>query len=113
MTTNPDARQAFIDGLRSLADFLAANPIVPVPRYGHEITLHTSGSDADNRRTVEEFAAITGAALTDEVHYRASRSFGPVAYQAVAIPAAAMDAHRALMSYDGSVTPGADQREAA
>ena len=44
-TTDPGTRQAFISGLRNLADYLTSNPSVPVPRYGTEIHLCASSTD--------------------------------------------------------------------
>jgi hypothetical protein len=123
MTTDPATRQAFIDGLRSLADFLDAHPGLPVQRYGQKITLHTGHELPDDgtwdgaRRAVEAFAEAAGAELTQTPggHYLASRSFGPITYEAVAISPAVMAEHEALMSYSGHVTPGTvtDQQQVA
>lgn len=107
-TTDPDARKAFIGGLRALARFLASHPDMPVPIYGSDLLL--SGSDADDPRGfVEAFAAMTGAAVTDKWaetgHYDAARSFGPVSYHAYAVSDATMAAYRAETSYAGCVQP--------
>lgn len=107
MTTDPATRQAYIAGLRALARFLSANPEVPVPDYGTGVLLFADGSDEGKRRAVDRFAALTGARVTDSVHYTAVRAFGPVRYEAVAVPAAVSAAYRAHMTYDGCVTPDA------
>jgi hypothetical protein len=113
MTTDPEARAAFIAGLLDLACFLDAHPDLPVQRYGQEITLHVGHELPDDgtwegaRRAVEAFAAAAGAELSETPggHYRASRSFGPVRYEAVAISPTARARHRADASYHGCVRP--------
>jgi hypothetical protein len=86
-------RAAWVAGLRDLAGFLAAHPDVPVPP-----AYHTQGicefpegdSDAERRAGVDRAAAALGvqAAESRGGHYKASASFGPVEYVAVAIPRA-------------------------
>lgn len=115
-----DAREAFVAGLRELADFLAADPAVPVPKYGETILLTTHGDDDENRRAVDEFAAAVGAAAPDGWDeygsYAASRAFGPVTYKAVAHSAASMDLYhesqRVAQEYRDSVAR-AESLEAA
>ena len=36
--TDPDTRKAYITALHELADYLTANPAIPVPRYGTTAT---------------------------------------------------------------------------
>ena len=91
MTTDPEVRKAFIAGLRALARYLASHPEAPVPPYGTMIGLPaTGGTDEDNRREVDLFAVVMGATVTDDRggYYTASRTFGPVSYEATAISAA-------------------------
>jgi hypothetical protein len=108
-TTDPDARKAFVDGLRALARFLVSHPDVPVPAYGTTILLSTLGTDDENRRDVDGFTAATAATVDDDWdrngHYRAARMFGPVEYAAVAISEARMAAYRAETTCSGCVQP--------
>jgi hypothetical protein len=107
-TTDPDARKAFIDGLRALARFLVTHQDMPVPAYGTDVLLSGSKTD-DPRGFVDAFAAMTGAAVEDKWaetgHYDAARAFGPVNYRAYAISDAAMAEHCAWSSYSGCVRP--------
>lgn len=108
-TTDPDARKAFVDGLRALARFLAAHPDVPVPEYRTDILMGLPGDDDEARRGVSAFAAMTGAAVTDtwdkDGHCNAHRAFGPVTLRAYAVSAARMAVHYAESSYAGCVQP--------
>jgi hypothetical protein len=112
-TTDPDARKAFVEGLRALARFLVSHSEVPVPAYTTSILLSESCA-ADSRGFVDTFAAMTGAQVDDRWdtsgHYHATRAFGPVEYEAYAISAPAMAAHTALSSYSGCVQPGGPAR---
>jgi hypothetical protein len=103
MTTDPAAREAFIAGLRQLARFLASHPAAPVPKWGTSILLTTHGTDDEDRRAVDEFAAVTGAMITDEWdedgRYLATRMFGVVEYKAVAHSEAHMAEYHARQAY--------------
>ena len=81
-------RAALISGFRALADYLESNPEVPAPASP---TVHTFPSADDwpqMRAEIDATAARLGvtARLTGGGHYVAVRYFGPVEYQAVAIP---------------------------
>jgi hypothetical protein len=108
-TTDDTIRQVFIIGLRNLADYLASNPSVPVPRYGTEIHLHASSTDDGGCAQVDHFARHTGAAIENRLaqsgHYEAVLLFGPVGYRIIAISDARMAIHHASDSYYGCVTP--------
>ena len=104
MTTDCTVRAEFIAGLRRLADFLAANPKVPVPTYGTEITVHAKGTDDQQRAEVDRIAVLIGSPASDGAHYETARDFGPIAYRAVAVPEQHMSDWHALMSYSGQVT---------
>ena len=108
-STDPANRQAFITGLRDLADYLDQHPAVPVPRYGTEVYLSASSTDDGGCAQVDHFARQLGVTPQDELdctgHYSAARSFGPVGYRMIAISADAMARHRASDSYYGCVTP--------
>jgi hypothetical protein len=83
-------RQAFIDGLRALADFLESNRGVPTPKYTTEVLVFPPfASDDDKRREIDLIASRIGSGTETSRggHYMASRRFGPVEYRAVAIPA--------------------------
>ncbi|MFB9833812.1 hypothetical protein [Actinoallomurus acaciae] len=107
-------RTDLIGGLYALADFLDANPAVPVPRFSTEVLVHARGTDKEAFAEVDRVAALLGVAVRDQTarggHYKAVRSFGPVDYRYVAIPTAVMAVHRAGQSYAESVVP---DREAA
>ncbi|WP_214111066.1 hypothetical protein [Acrocarpospora catenulata] len=103
MTTDSTVRADFIAGLRRLADFLAANPKVPVPTYGTEVTVHARGTDDEQRTAVDLIADLIGSPASDGDHYTTGRDFGPIAYRAVAIPADRSADYDAWSSYYGSV----------
>ena len=109
LTTDTATRQAFITGLRDLADYLDRHPAVPVPAYGTEIHLCASSTDDGGCAQVSHFARHTGATVENSLprsgHYEAVRSFGPVGYRMTAISDAAMARHHAADTYYGCVTP--------
>ena len=104
-----DQRLAFIAGLRALADFLTANPAIPVPPHGEEITLHLDAAEDGGCTQVRRLAQLLNAHVTDETahdgHCYATRSFGPLTYRVVSIPNSRMARHQALWSYEGCVQP--------
>ena len=108
-TTDPGIRQAFITGLRALADYLDRHPAVPVPRYGTEVYLSAASTDDGGCAQVAQFARQLGitppTAISYSGHYEAARSFGPVSYRMIAISDAAMARCLATDSYYGCVTP--------
>lgn len=105
-TTDPQARAAFVDGLRALADFLAAHGGLPVPQCETDVTFYPDGSDDDKRAEVDRLAASLGVRPACQAGlYRAVRSFGPVTYQAVLLPEAKLAATEALMSYSSAFAP--------
>ena len=110
-TTDPAARQALITGLRDLADYLASNPAVSVPRYGIEITVFASSTEDGGCAEVDRFARQLGVPVCDDLdhggRYWAARSFGPVGYTMSAISDYQMARHHAETSYRGCVTPDA------
>ena len=108
-TTDPDTRQAFITGLRDLADYLASHPDIPVPTYGTEIYLTAASTDDGGCAQVSQFARQLGItspqAISYSGHYEAARRFGTVSYRMTAISPAAMARHLAADSYCGCVIP--------
>jgi hypothetical protein len=98
------ARAQTIAGLRALADFLEANPNVPVREYGAEYTVFARREDdAAERAQVDSIARALGETVTDEIgdggHYTVSKTFGRITYNATHIPVRRRVAHDALMSY--------------
>ncbi|KPI18687.1 hypothetical protein OK074_7881 [Actinobacteria bacterium OK074] len=81
-------REAFIAGLRELAEFLAANPEVLVPRYPVLGVIVNAADDTARRAGVHLVAALLGAPVEDlgQGFYSANRQFGPVAYRVTAVP---------------------------
>ena len=102
-------RQAFITGLRNLADYLASHPAVPVPRYGTEILLFADSTDDGGCAQVDHFARQLGVTPDDDLarsgHYGAARSFGPIGYRMTAISDHAVARYHAESTYRGCITP--------
>jgi len=88
-TTDPGARARFIRALRDLADYLDRHPAIPVPKTGQTLTLHASYADYGGRAQVDHIAQLLDAGIRDETahggHYWATRQFGPIGYEIVAI----------------------------
>lgn len=103
------ARTDLVAGLRALADFLEANPAVPIPRYGHMFSVTTSGSDEQKLSQVKFTSLAIGEDAMDDTasggHYWTQRRFGPVSYRINAVSDAAM---RRWHQATTSVKPGAD-----
>jgi hypothetical protein len=95
-------RTEVVAGLRALADFLEANPAVPIPRHGHDFFVSTSGSDEQKRSQVKFASLAIGEDVTDDTtsgHYWTQRRFGSVSYRIVAVSDAAQQRwQRAAMS---------------
>jgi hypothetical protein len=108
-STDPDNRHAFITGLRDLADYLTANPGLPVPPYGTTITVHADTADHGGRGQVDTIAVLLGIAPEDNTadigYYEAGRSFGPVSYLACAASEQFKARYEAHLSYWGCVLP--------
>ncbi|GAA2130415.1 hypothetical protein [Actinomadura napierensis] len=98
------ARHQVITGLRALADFLEANPAVPVPEYGETFDVFPRDCDDDcSAALVGDVAALLGVQADDDRpsggHYTASRSFGRITYRIIHIPDRNRRRHEAYMSY--------------
>ncbi|WP_169981732.1 hypothetical protein [Microbispora sp. H10836] len=103
-------RTATIAGLRALADFLEANPAVPVPRSSISITYFPDrADDAGMRAEIDRIAGLLGAEIDPGrlpySHYRTGLDFGPVRYEALAVLAAARARHEAVTSYEDCILP--------
>ncbi|WP_339155527.1 hypothetical protein [Actinomadura luteofluorescens] len=102
------ARHQTIAGLRALADFLEANPSVPIKEYGGDYNVYTrTGDDPAAVAAVDQVAALLNTEVTDDRphggHYIASKTFGRITYQIVHIPARQMDEHHAHISYRDNI----------
>ena len=98
------ARVQTIRGLRALADFLEANPTVPVSTYGADYKIFTRGeSDEGERAEIDRIASTLGEDVKDDTarggHYTVAKTFGRITYTAVHVPARRQAAYEALMSY--------------
>jgi hypothetical protein len=100
------ARHQTISGLRALADFLEANPGVPVREFGFDLSVYTSDrhSDACQRAEVGRVAVLLGATPIDRTatggHLMVSKTLGRITYEVVHIPSQAWAAHKARTSYE-------------
>ena len=107
--TDPDVRAAFITALRQLADFLDANPDLPVPPYGISIDVHAERTDDGGKTEVDSVAGQLGAHVRDDTarggHYRTGRDFGSVRYGVVSVSSDSYRRYLADSSYRGCVTP--------
>jgi hypothetical protein len=103
------ARTRTVNGLRELADFLQANPAVPVHDYGWTFSIYGRRGvpDAYQRAEVDHIAELLGVQVRDETarggHYYASRSFGLITYEAVHISAQRVAAYEAETSYRDNI----------
>ncbi len=102
-------RAELVAGLRSLADYLAADPSVPVPPHGWRVAVYAEGTDSEQFAQVDLVAEIIGEQPADRRtatgHHSVQRSFGPVSYEFTAISEWRMTQYRAGMSYAASVVP--------
>jgi hypothetical protein len=104
------ARAQTVAGLRALADFLEANPAVPVREYGAEYTVFArADDDVTERAEIDRIAAALGETVTDDTgrggHYSVCKTFGRITYSAVHVPSERQAAHEALMSYAPAFHP--------
>jgi hypothetical protein len=86
------ARTQTVAGLRALADFLEANPAVPVREFGADYMVFArADSDTVERAEIDRIAAELGETVADETrcggHYSVSKAFGRMTYRAVHVPA--------------------------
>jgi hypothetical protein len=104
-------RQALINGLRDLAQFLDEHPAVPF-EYADLLYHVRAGDDEQGITRLHELADLLGVEVADTLggpvsenttHFEATRKFGPVTYRASYIRRQAMADHAALMSYSKSV----------
>ena len=103
------ARHQIITGLRALADFLEANPAVPVNEYG--ATFHVpirATDDASAAALVDHAAALLGVNAQHDTrrggHSIATRTFGRIDYTVFHIPEQERAACLARDSYRTNIT---------
>jgi hypothetical protein len=104
-----DARTGFIADLHALADYLAANPEVPVPRYGCSILVVASGTDEEKASQVVTVSRLLDVQPADDKEaddrYEVVRSFGSIEYKFFGVPANQIARHQAWRSYADAVEP--------
>lgn len=107
-------RAAVIAGLRALADFLTANPAVPLPINPITVAYFPRrAADAQMCAEIDRIASLLGAPV-DSTHldewgqYMTGLEFGPIHYEAIAVLADARARHEALVSYTDCVIPDTD-----
>ncbi|MEV4003007.1 hypothetical protein [Actinomadura sp. NPDC049753] len=108
------ARHQTIAGLRALADFLEANPAVPVNEYGREYNVYARDEDeAAAVAMVDKVAALLGAEVIDKRanggHYSAEKTFGRITYGIVHVPQRRHDEYDAYTSYRHNIRLDPDQ----
>ncbi|WP_141580468.1 hypothetical protein [Actinomadura sp. WMMA1423] len=108
------ARHQIVSGLRALADFLEANPAVPVNEYGHDFLFPVRATDETSAAAqVDHAAALLGVDVSDETrrdgHYSAERTFGRITYRIYHIPERRRRQYRAQDSYQDNIRLDPDQ----
>ena len=99
-------RNAFVDGLRELANFLVLTSTLPVPRYPSLMLNVIADTDADRRTAVTRVARqLKVSVQEDEGTIRAVRDFDPIQFQCWASTQAGDAEWNARRSYDRSVQP--------
>ncbi len=105
----PADRTEIVGALRQLADWLDANPEVPVNPWGWDLMVFPAGPGDDIAGQAEisrvaALMAVTAASTdSDKTDWIALRRFGPITYQAIYITSRRMRSHQTLMSYSGDV----------
>lgn len=101
----PGDREEFTSGLRQLADFLDANPAVPVPTAA-TILVVVRDADEGGVTDIFEMSVALGAHFTErDGTYNTVRAFGPVFYAGYSTTAAHLARDAAAASYYGYVSP--------
>lgn len=109
---NGTARTNMIAGLRALADFLEANPAAPIPRYGHDFGISTSGSDEEKRSQVKFASLAIGEDVTDDTNNGqcwTQRQFGSVRYRIFAVSDAAVQRYQRAVKSQRDAEPRANR----
>ena len=104
-TPMPANREEFTSSLRQLADFLDANPDIPVP---HAATILAVMRDTDEGGITDIFRmsiALGASFMERDGNYTTVRAFGPVFYGGYSTTADHLARDAAAASYYGSVIP--------
>lgn len=113
--SNPARRSLIIAGLRELADFLDANPDLPVPYSVNVTAFVPRAADRAMRAEVDRVAYLLGTDIDSEQieygHYNTEATFGAVQYRLSGILAEARGDKAAWTSIDRAVTPDALDQE--
>ena len=105
-TTDPRDREEFTRGLRELADFLDANPRIPVPSIETKIILAVNDAEDGGITEIVGLSIELAAPFAESNgFYRTARKFGSVTYVGVSQTRASLAQFRASNSYYGCVTP--------
>lgn len=104
-------RRALITGLRDLADFLEANPAIPLPHGPVRVTyVPERAADAEMCAEIDRIATLLKAPIDARFlargHYVTGLDFGPVRYEAVAIFTGTRIRPEAFDSVAGCASPG-------
>jgi hypothetical protein len=111
---NTLGRAELVASLRELADYLAANPAVPVPAYGVTVTVSAAGTDSQKLtqlRLASKAMDVPCRARQRNGLLSAERAFGPVTYMFSVVSSEALARHVALMSYKDLVDPPLTERQ--
>jgi hypothetical protein len=85
---DPEQRAALINGFRALAEYLESNPDAPAPSYATVYVFPPDSTCAVKRTEIDAIADLLGVEAGETAggsHYSATRYFGPVEYDAIAI----------------------------
>ncbi|MFL1375749.1 hypothetical protein [Nocardiopsis protaetiae] len=107
-TAGPALRSRIIADLRALADFLDANPDLPVSQHTTlDITYfpHTTTDTGAFAEVAHVGALLKRIPAWEGDHYVVEHQAGAARYRAVAIPERVRAAHRAWATYTGNVRP--------
>lgn len=107
LTISAAEREAFINGLRALADYLDTYVDIPVPVYGTRIAV--SAREVEDGGDIEVMdaavAMICNYKETANGGMETSRAFGPVVYKVFALPKESLARFEAESTYRGCITP--------
>jgi len=114
MTAHPtgpdhdDPRTQTIAGLRVLADFLEANPAIPISASGGECNVFANRTDDQTERAeIDIIAAVLGEPVQDGTHdggdYCVTKEFGLITYHLTHVPARRRALYRAHSEFAQSV----------
>jgi hypothetical protein len=106
--TNRYNRAQTIAGLRALADFLDANPDLPIRPEGADYAVFSHRTDETaGRSTIDAIATVLGEPVQDETgeggEYTVTKTFGAITYHASHIPARLRALYRAYGELADSV----------